>query len=61
MLDDVRVVELPEDLDFSLHLLEHTLLLDLFLIQNFDSYFVSGDLVESDYRLGSYYVRLSSH
>jgi len=49
MLDDVRVIELPQYLDFSLHLLKNTLLLDLLLAQDFDCHFSPCYLMESQF------------
>ena len=49
MLDDVRMVKRLRDLDFSLDLVHHVLLSELLFVQNFDSNFMPGQFVVSDY------------
>ena len=45
----MRVIELSEYFDFPLYFLEYTLLLDFLLVENFDSDFVSSDLIKCNY------------
>jgi hypothetical protein len=49
MLDNVRVIELSEDFDFSFDLFKNTLLLNLLLIEDLYGYFVLRDIVDSHY------------
>ena len=49
MLDNVRVIELPEDFDFSFDLFKNALLLNLLLVEDLNGHFVLSDIVDSHY------------
>ena len=49
VLDNVGVIESPEDFDFSLDLIKDTLTLNLSLVQNFDGYLMLCDFIDRHY------------
>ena len=50
VLDDVRMIEAAQHFNFSLHLFEYSLQLDLSLVQNFDCHFVIRCFMHGHYR-----------
>jgi len=49
VLDNVRMVKSSQDLDLPLDLFKDVLLLNVLLVQDFDSHLVVGHFVESHY------------
>ena len=52
VLDNVRMIETAQNLDFPLHFFEYSLHFNFALVQNFDSNLVLSDFIDRHYRKG---------